>query len=74
MTQKNSFIAKEFQESVSSTLEALVKAGHLGVKTGKGFFDYGGKPKEEIFRKRDIQLLKVRQLIDQFENGKDEER
>ncbi|MFH1952665.1 MAG: 3-hydroxyacyl-CoA dehydrogenase NAD-binding domain-containing protein [Pseudomonadota bacterium] len=67
MTQKNEFISKEFNETPSKTLEALVKAGHLGVKSGKGFYDYGGKAQEEILRDRDIRLLKVKDLIDQFD-------
>ncbi len=50
MTQRNAFISKEFGEKPSKTLEALVKAGHLGVKSGKGLYDYGGKPEEEILR------------------------
>ena len=66
-TQKNEFISKEFNETPSKTLEALVKAGHLGVKSGRGFYDYGGKPQEEILRDRDSRLLKVKDLMDRFE-------
>jgi len=67
MTQKNEFISKEFNETPSKTLGDLVRAGHLGVKSGKGFYDYGGKAQEEILRNRDIRLLKVKDLIDQFD-------
>ena len=37
----------------------LVEKGHLGVKVGKGFFDYGGKKLDEILKERDMNLLKV---------------
>jgi 3-hydroxybutyryl-CoA dehydrogenase len=34
-----------------------VAKGHLGAKSSKGFFDYGGRPEEEILRKRDRRYL-----------------
>ena len=37
----------------------LVQKGHLGVKTGKGFFDYHGRKLEEILRERDRDLLEI---------------
>jgi 3-hydroxybutyryl-CoA dehydrogenase len=67
MTQKNEFISKKFNETPSKTLEGLVKAGHLGVKSGKGFYDYGEKSHEEILRERDIRLLKMKSFMDQIE-------
>jgi len=45
-----------------------VARGELGVKSGKGFFDYGGRTLEEILQERDLALLEVfertRHLID----------
>lgn len=41
------------------SLFGLVEKGHLGVKTGKGFFDYSGKKPEEVLKKRDMDLLRV---------------
>lgn len=55
------------EERPSERLKDLVSHGHLGVKTGKGFYDYGGKDLEEISRKRDRLLLRARDLIEEIE-------
>jgi 3-hydroxybutyryl-CoA dehydrogenase len=47
----------------SEILDSMVSQGRLGVKTGKGFYDYGDSPIEEILRKRDIKLLKLREFL-----------
>lgn len=43
-------------------LKRKVEAGELGVKTGKGFYDYRGKSMEEILRARDNALIKILKL------------
>ena len=40
-------------------LHERIEKGHLGVKTGQGFFDYQGRDITEINRDRDDYLLKV---------------
>ncbi|MEX1378085.1 MAG: 3-hydroxyacyl-CoA dehydrogenase family protein [Eubacteriales bacterium] len=42
-----------------------VKKGELGVRSGKGFFDYSDRPIEEVLRERDMKLL------DTYESLKD---
>jgi 3-hydroxybutyryl-CoA dehydrogenase len=47
----------------SDTLDKLIAQGRKGVMSGKGFYDYQGKSTEEILRKRDLALLKVRAFL-----------
>jgi len=47
----------------SDAVDSMVSQGRLGVKTGKGFYDYGDSPVEEILRKRDLKLLKLRKFL-----------
>ncbi len=47
------------------SLRELMEQGDLGVKTGKGFFDYSDRPLEQVLRERDVALIKV------FEDVKD---
>jgi 3-hydroxybutyryl-CoA dehydrogenase len=47
----------------SQVVDSMVSQGRLGVKTGKGFYDYADSPIEEILRKRDVKLLKLREFL-----------
>ena len=47
----------------SEAIDALVARGNLGVKTCKGFYDYGDASVEEILRARDEKLLQLIKLL-----------
>jgi 3-hydroxybutyryl-CoA dehydrogenase len=57
-------IQKEMIDQLSpapsfAMLQSLVDQGHLGVKTGKGFFDYRDRTIEQVLRERDLALIEI---------------
>ncbi len=51
-------------------IEEKVRQGHLGVRTSKGIYDYGGRSEEEILRKRDHLYLKMLDFLEGLETFK----
>ncbi len=47
------------RDDAPPSLATRVERGELGVKTGKGFFDYGGRELEEILAARDDELIRA---------------
>lgn len=47
----------------SETLDALIEQGRTGVMAGKGYFDWGDRTPEELFRERDRKLLALKQAL-----------
>ena len=44
----------------SETLDGLCAEGRTGVMAGKGYFDWGGRAPEDLFRERDRKLLALK--------------
>jgi 3-hydroxybutyryl-CoA dehydrogenase len=42
----------------------LAKKGHLGVKSGKGFYDYKGRSEAEVCKERDVKLLRILKALE----------
>lgn len=53
-------------EPIPHVLEEMVDRGELGIKTGKGFYDYSDVDIEELKAKRDKQLFEVFRLEKKF--------
>jgi 3-hydroxybutyryl-CoA dehydrogenase len=47
----------------SPSLDALIEQGRTGVMAGKGYFDWGDRSPEELFRERDRKLLALKQAL-----------
>jgi len=49
------------------TLKQLIEIGHVGVKSGRGFYDYGDRPAEEVYRERDLRLMEMLRALEKIE-------
>lgn len=47
----------------SETLDALIAEGRTGAMAGRGYFDWGGRAPEELFRERDRKLLALKRAL-----------
>ena len=65
---KNKSYTAPVWDEIPSILSDKVEAGELGIKTGKGFYDYTGKDIEALKAKRDKYLFEVFRLEKKFMN------
>jgi 3-hydroxybutyryl-CoA dehydrogenase len=47
----------------SDIVDRLVAEGRTGVLAGRGYFDWGGRSAEELFRDRDRKLLALKRAL-----------
>lgn len=66
--KNRSYTMPENGDEMPETLKELVDAGNLGIKTGKGFYDYSDTDIEALKEKRDKQLFEVFRLEKKFLN------
>jgi 3-hydroxybutyryl-CoA dehydrogenase len=52
--------------AVTPVVAEKVEQGHLGAKTSKGMYDYGGRSEKEILAKRDRQYLKMLEHLERI--------
>jgi 3-hydroxybutyryl-CoA dehydrogenase len=56
--QNRAFIEAPIDNNPRSLVERMER-GELGVKTGKGFFDYSDRPLEQVLKERDAAMIRV---------------
>ncbi len=60
---KNRSYTPPVPQDRSETLDKLIEEGRTGVMAGKGYFDWGDRTPEELFRERDRKLLALKQAL-----------
>ena len=66
--RNKSYTMPEHGDEMPTTLAELVDAGNLGIKSGKGFYDYTDVDLDALKAKRDKQLFEVFRLEKKFLN------
>jgi 3-hydroxybutyryl-CoA dehydrogenase len=61
--EKPTFPSTPFDYKPTKIFE-LVKQGHFGVKSGKGFYDYKGRSEAEVCKERDVKLLRILKALE----------
>lgn len=56
-------------EAVPRLVEEMVAEGHLGVKSGRGFYDYDGRSQLDLQDERDRHLLRVVHSLGDYVDG-----
>jgi 3-hydroxybutyryl-CoA dehydrogenase len=63
--ERNPSIHLVSKDVPAKTLIDLVKRGYLGVKSGRGFFDYSLRTEDEVLKERDRKLIEMIKFLKQ---------
>lgn len=61
--ERNPSIHLVSKERSPRTLSRLVEKGYLGVKSGRGFYDYSSKSIADVLKERDQKLIKLQKFL-----------
>jgi 3-hydroxybutyryl-CoA dehydrogenase len=50
----------------SASMDALVAQGDTGVMSGRGYYDWGGRPPAQLFEERDAKLIALKKALRQI--------
>jgi len=56
-------------EKPPESFKDLIETGHLGIKTGRGFYEYAADARDEILRKRDLYFIRQWKLINEVKKA-----
>ncbi len=62
---KNPSIRLVSRDILPKMLTRLVRKGHLGVRSGKGFYDYSSRKMSDVLRERDTKLIETVKFFQQ---------
>ena len=67
----SSYLFKELSnaEKPPESFKDLIEQGHLGIKTGRGFYEYAEEARDEILRKRDLYFIRQWKLINEVKKA-----
>ncbi len=64
--KNKSYTMPEHGDEMPRTLQEHIDRGELGLKSGKGFYDYTGVDKQALLAKRDKQLFEIFKIAKKF--------
>ena len=62
--ERNPSIHLASKNRPAKTLTDLVRRGYLGVKSGRGFYDYSSRTANEVLKERDMKLIKLMRFLE----------